>query len=121
MADGTRSKGTYGMVQPAGVGGNEIALSFGDGQRRAQALPLLREEDGNPSAEEPVYLRMSSSRDPKVNHLADPLGIPLGVGEREGAAAAAPCQRSVGRSCCRQGPSAVHWRGVCCARSYADL
>jgi hypothetical protein len=33
---------------------------------------------------------MSSGRDPEVDHRADPLGTPLGVGEREGAAPGAP-------------------------------
>jgi len=75
-----------GMVQPSGVGLDDIAAALGFRQRCAQTLPLFGEEDGDPTTEEPVHFRVSAGRDPEVNHLADPLGISLGVGEREGTA-----------------------------------
>ena len=64
---------------------DEITAPDGDGHRITQTLPLLREENRNTPAKQPVELFMASGRHAEQNHLDDAIRVLLGVREGQGA------------------------------------
>src|SRR5439155_660735 len=62
------------------------AFPIGDWKGTKQALPLLREEGSDATAEQPIELGAAAGRNAEQDELADPARVLLGVDERQHAA-----------------------------------
>jgi hypothetical protein len=78
------------VVQQPVVRLHDVPSSLGGGHGSAEAVPLLGEEDGHAAPEGPVELLAPSGGDAEEDHLRDPIRVPFGVGEGQGAAPRAP-------------------------------
>jgi hypothetical protein len=81
----SKVNGRIGILQQAVVRCGEIAIAFRQGDTRAEACPLRREQWGNATIE-PVDLCSPGGSDAAEDNLCDAVRVSLGVREPQGRA-----------------------------------